>query len=203
MDIAGVPACWRLGRRRIPLPHTIMKTLLLPLLALPFLLGACSSFRTARVPLPTPPAAVRIADQPSAWGTLPSYSTMGQYFVPLQSSRQTRANIVPSGTAVLDVLVNHDGSVKDAAIVTSSGIEKTDLAAAEMCRQARYSLPLGPDAPAPYVVRLTVAIKNRAVAQNDSKDVGPVYFNLYNEYGPHSAQNFTVGSANIINGFPR
>ncbi len=177
----------------------IMKRLLLTVLALPFLLGACSSLKTSRAPLPTPPAAVRTADQPTVWGTLPSYSTMGQYFVPLRSTRVARVNAAGQGTAVLDLLVNRDGTVKDAAIVTSSGAEKTDLAAEEMCRQARYSLPLGPDAPAPYVVRLAVTIKSRIVAQND----GPVYFNLNNDYGPHSAQNFTVGSANIINGFPR
>ncbi len=133
-----------------------MKLLLLPLLAAGVLLSACSSFRppdeTASLPA-TPP--VSAGNKVTVWGELPSYEDGGHYFKNLQ-----RANLTEPfrGHVVLDLKVDAKGWVTDTAIFESSGNDVVDRAMLNVHKKARYTLRLGPDDPAPYVVRYKVVV---------------------------------------------
>jgi len=130
-----------------------MKRIFPPLLALPLLvLGACSSAYRSSAQLPTPPA-VRTADLNTAWGKRPSYDQKGQYFYPAQPPAYHLRDEPGSGGAVVEVLVARDGIVQDLALVSSSGSQQSDNLALDVLRQARYSLMLTAELPAPYVVR--------------------------------------------------
>ena len=143
-----------------------MKSVLPPLLALPLLLGACSSFTWDSAWHPVPPPAVRIADRLSAWGEQPSYEGKGQYFYHM--SRPFSHQYALNGITILELLVNRDGTVQKMAVVSSSGDISTDRMALSMYWHARYSLPLGPDDAAPYVVRETVVFKGVATAKGST-----------------------------------
>jgi TonB family protein len=179
-----------------------MKRFLPPLLALPLLVGACSSVSSSVYPssaqLPTPPA-VRTADLDTAWGKRPSYDHKGQHFYPVKQPRINFRNLPGSGTAVVDVLVNRDGTVQDLKLVTSSGNRQSDLLAVEVLRNSRYSLDLTPELPAPYVVREKFFIN---VTQVDA----PSYDNGYNNGmidTRGSPQSSNPGNSNTVNGFTR
>jgi TonB family protein len=151
------------------------------------LLGACSSVNSASDPLPTPPPAVRITDSTTVWGKRPSYDPKGQYFIQVAAPnlhmwvRLLTHNVA----ATLDLLVNRDGTVQDAAVVESSGDPKTDVAVMAMYRHARYSLPLGPDAPAPYVVRQRFVSKGDANAGTAFFDENPDRYHANTVFNDH------------------
>ena len=135
-----------------------MNTKLLPLLALPVLLGACESFNMARLPQTPPP--VQLASRATTWGELPTYDMKGQFFKigPLSSLK----NFPTEGTGgrvTIDLLVNRDGTVRALKVTESSGDMKADRAAMELFRNARYTLKLAESDPAPYVVTQTVELK--------------------------------------------
>lgn len=129
-----------------------MKPPLLLLVASIFLLSACSSFQ---VPVPTAkrtvPPAVRAENKITTFGEFPSYDPRGQHFKLFASLREYELGL--SGRAVVDVIVNADGTVQDAAIFESSGKPEVDQMALRLYRNSRYSLRLSPGDPAPYVVR--------------------------------------------------
>ena len=141
-----------------------MNTRALPFFALPFLLGACSGVMQTTAQMPDAPAPVRVADRDSKWGKRPSYDDSGQYFV--MSGRNLMHNLMDygtnapiHGTPTVDVLLNRDGTSRAALLVQSSGNDAVDAVAVDLLRHARYSLRLGPDDPAPYVVRKTLALR--------------------------------------------
>jgi TonB family protein len=137
-----------------------MKRYLLPLIPFAFLLGACSS--TLPTPagklaaVPTGPA-VRIENRLTAWGEMPSYEPKGHFFQGLRAPGGGASSL--TGEVTLDFLINPDGTIQDSAIFSSSGQPKLDRAALARFKHARYTLRLGPDDPAPHVVRLTVGFK--------------------------------------------
>lgn len=149
-DSAGPDALGRRTRTCSP-----MKLLPLFLAAAGLLLSACSSFRP--VPVTYKPAAppVLAGNKVTVWGELPSYEDRGYYFQNLQ-----RANLVDPfrGHVVLDLKVDAEGRVMESAIFESSGDAAVDRAMLNVHRLARYTLRLGPDDPAPYVVRYKVVV---------------------------------------------
>ncbi|RXK55819.1 energy transducer TonB [Oleiharenicola lentus] len=129
-----------------------MKQHALPLLALSLLLGACSSFRSPPpVAQRTVPPAVRTENKVTAFGEFPSYDPRGQYFKLYTQRREYEVGL--KGRAVVDVIVNADGTVQDAVIFESSGDDDYDQMAIRLYKNSRYSLRLSPGDPAPYVVR--------------------------------------------------
>ncbi len=176
-----------------------MKRLLPFVLALPLLLGACSSINPAGARRPAPPAPIRIADRSTIWGELPSYDEKGQYFYHM--SRLSSHQYKLDGVAVLDLLVNRDGTIQKMAVVASSGDAATDQMAMSMYRHARYSLPLEPDAPASYVVRQTIVFRN--VATNNGSAYGPSDYSSSDYYPTSSPQYQNPGNSNTVNGFVR
>ena len=178
-----------------------MNTKLLPLLALPLLLGACDHIIVTQLPK-TPPA-VRIADQDSAWGKRPSYDPSGQYLlVPtlrLVSNFGSDTDAIRhTGTTTLEMLVNRDGSVSDAKVVASSGDNVVDNTALALCRQGHYSLTLSRKDPAPYVVSHIVLSGLVLVASTPSTDYGLSYHEL-----PNYTEQYSSEPPNTVNGFPR
>lgn len=132
-----------------------MKLLPLTLIAAGLLLSACSSQRPPELStLPSPPP-VLAGNKVTIWGELPSYENRGYYFQNLQ-----RSNLVEPfrGQLVLDLKVAADGRVMDSTVFESSGDESVDRAMQNVHKKARYTLRLGPDDPAPYVVRYKVEI---------------------------------------------
>lgn len=129
-----------------------MKSPALLLVALSLLLGACSSFRSPPpVVKRTVPPAVRAENIVTAFGEFPSYKPEGQNFKLYASLRDYEIGL--TGRAVVDVIVNADGTVQDAAIVEASGNPTYDEMALRLFRNSRYTLRLAPGDPAPYVVR--------------------------------------------------
>jgi len=180
---------------------------LLPaLLALPLLLGACSSVTQTTAQLPKTPPAVRVADRDTAWGMRPSYDPKGQTFVVLfrgpavHQEAKSDDGALHNGTATVDILVNRDGTVADAKISASSGDEMVDHAALRIYWNSRYTLQLGHDDPAPYVVSQTVVLKSVTLsAWRRSVDYGgPNHSSL----PIYTGQNLN-GLPDNVNGFPR
>lgn len=136
-----------------------MKLPALLLVALGLLLGACSSFQS---PAPSAkrevPTAVRAENKITAFGEFPSYDPRGQYFKLFAALREYELGL--SGHAIVDVIVNADGTVQDAAIFESSGDPEFDQMALRLYRNSRYSLRLSPGDPAPYVVRQDFTNRN-------------------------------------------
>lgn len=145
-----------------------MKRSLLPLVALTVLLGACNTTPTAsqRV-IPATSTGTRA----TAWGNLPTYDQRHHRFKNLSGRPPATAF---NGPVALDMLVNRDGSVQGITLVQSSGNQRVDEVIKKRFTTGRYTLLLGPDDPAPYVVRQYVV----------SGDVSP-----QPSYGANSAQN--------------
>jgi TonB family protein len=173
-----------------------MKRRLTVLLALPLLLGACSSFTRSIAQRPEAPAPVRLADRASAWGELPSYDQAGQFFE--FSVYVSPSALSGDGTVSIDLLVDRDGSVQEAAIVSSSGHRQADDIAMMLYRNARYSLRLGDGDPAPYVVSQTVVLSS--VARDAAKNVD--YGRDHHE-GPTYTEAHSSEAPNTVHGFPR
>jgi TonB family protein len=130
-----------------------MKRLLLPLIALAFLVGACSSQpKTAAHPPGVPPKVT--GKRTTAWGELPTYDGAGHYFTHIKRPRMPGALDAPK-SVTLDIVVNADGSVEDATVTASSGDLVLDRTALACLIGARYTLKLAPDNPAPFVVQTT------------------------------------------------
>lgn len=159
-----------------------MKTPLLPLLALSILLGACSSAQSAKTATkPAPPPAARAESKVTSFGEFPSYDPRGQHFKLLTHRRDYEA--VKEGRAVVDVIVNADGTVQDAAIFESSGDPTFDEMAIRLYKNSRYSLRLAPGDLAPYVVRQNFETRqgaplNTADGSKLSSDINSKYSDI-------------------------
>lgn len=157
-----------------------MKLPILLFVALSFVLGACSSLRSpAPVAKRIVPPAVRAENIVTAFGEFPSYDPRGQKFKPFSDRRNTEIDL--RGRAVIDVIVNADGSVLDVAIVESSGNPAYDEMALRLFRNSRYSLRLSPGDPAPHVVRQEFVTKSHATAHTPSS-TGPDYTDTSSKY---------------------
>lgn len=159
-----------------------MKTVVHPFLVLALLLGGCSSMSVSRLS-PTAPG-VSVAKRSSTWGEVPSYNVRGQSFN--FASRYTPWDVPGNSVVAVDLLVNRDGTVRDAAVVASSGERSTDKEVVYLYRNARYSLRLAADDPAPYVVRQKVVLRPLALNAGSGVDYGrdyrpsPNYTETYN-----------------------
>jgi TonB family protein len=148
-----------------------MKVAPLALLAACLLLAACSTPTTSTGP------AVRAGNKVTRWGELPAYEPNGHRFEGVGSPDVGR--VLANGVVQLDLLINADGTVEDVAIFESSGDPRVDKAAATAFRRARYTLKLGRDDPAPYVVRFTMTLKTEAPAP-----VSRIDMTDYSKLGP-------------------
>lgn len=86
----------------------------------------------------------------SPWGDLPTYRQPAGATVRSEFKPGRVSGI--KGTVVVDVLVNRDGTVRDVAVVKSSGDSAVDAAAKAWAFSFRYAAKIHPDDPAPYVV---------------------------------------------------
>ena len=125
-----------------------MKRFILPLVALTLLVDAHSSTPKSAQGL----SPESIGTRRTVWGVLPTYDVPGQRFT---FARVPPATVNLSGlkSVTLDVLINADGAVKEAAVASSSGDPATDTAALATFKNARYSLAPGDDYPSPFVVQ--------------------------------------------------
>ena len=174
-----------------------MKSKLLPLFALPFMLAGCNHVIVTQVP--QTPAPVQLASRATAWGELPTYDRKGQFFV--IGAPPVSRNFPADGTVTIDLLVNRDGTVRAAKVTESSGDMNADRAAIDLYRNARYTLKLADSDPAPYVVSQTVVLNLMAQDREsfrDSTDYGRDY-----HYGPTYTEGNQMGASNDVNGFPR
>jgi len=152
-----------------------MKRFILPLIALTFLVGACSSpTKSVHKPGESP---VLTGKLDTAWGELPTYKSSGHGFV------LARQPLLPAGplktrTVDVDVMVNADGSVEDATVRTSSGDPRIDHAVLGSFIGARYSLKVGSGNPAPYVVPLTLKVSKPTNAKNSISSDGIAWNNF-------------------------
>ncbi len=127
-------------------PRHLTALILLGLLA-----SGCASTATRQAAEKAPPEfAPSIGLCASPWGDMPTYRQPA----PPQFGPTSRPGIFPDleGTVVVDILVNRDGTVRDVAIVKSSGQADVDAAAVARARALRYVAKIHPDDPAPYVV---------------------------------------------------
>jgi len=143
-----------------------MTRFLILLAASALLAGGCSSTQSARN---TPPPSAQVAApkpvpaQPAgtlqtAWGELPTYRAEGEGLpLPFAFARpKPRPQDVRFGdTAVVDVLVNRDGSIRDVKLQTSSGFEAVDRYVINSFVGAQALLQIAATDPAPYVIRQT------------------------------------------------
>jgi TonB family protein len=152
-----------------------MKTPPVFLVSAALFLGACST-PTTRISQADNNPAVRSSNKVTKWGELPSYEPQGHHFEGLKfphfGNREIRAE------AKLDILVNPDGTVQDVTIFESCGDPSLDRALAATFKNARYSLQLGPNDPAPYVVRFTMGLKTEA------GDTRPINLANHSNAGP-------------------
>ena len=149
-----------------------MKRFILPLVTLAFLAGACSlSAKSTRKLSPESIGTVR-----TAWGVLPTYHVSGQRFTFARWPRLPASGDSSALKSVtLDVLVNADGSVKDATVTMSGGDPVTDFAALASFIGARYSLQPGDDYPAPFVVQQTITFAQESEQTTGYTDpFGPI-----------------------------
>jgi len=151
-----------------------MKSYPAAFIALTLLLGGCSSTppsgqpATAAVPIPA-------GTRPTPWGELPVYDQSGHFF---QNLARVPPVLLPDAAVTLDIMVNHDGSVRDVAVAQSSGNREVDLQTQAQFAHARYSLRLRPEDPAPYVVHQTIAFKT------DVAQTAPPTWTTQGELGP-------------------
>jgi hypothetical protein len=137
-----------------------MKRILPPLLALPLLLGACA---TSQQPSKETVAsrdgfARQTGSLVTAWGKLPTYSHQREELRELKS-RFSWLPVLLAGidnTAKVDVLVDRDGTVRDFAIVESSGDPAKDSIVGPSLDGVRITTKIAPEDPAPYVFRTLV-----------------------------------------------
>lgn len=153
-----------------------MKAAPLALIAACLLLAACSSFQPPQPLTSALVEPVRAANRVTVWGEFPSYETTGHYFR-LDNRRHRLTGL--NGHAVVDVLVNADGTIRDAVIFESSGSPELDALALRLYKHARYSLRLAPGLPAPHVVRQEFTVRDHErepplrLDATNYRDLGP------------------------------
>jgi hypothetical protein len=154
-----------------------MKRYLLPLAALALLAGACSSPTASSSFSAQPVAAIPAGTLKTAWGELPTYKADGDAFpFVLGAKRPWRPPELRSDdAAVLDVLVDRDGSIRDVKVHTSSGIEAVDRFAINHYVGAHSRLQVAATDPAPYVIRQTFRIQETPVASGGSVSRNDTY----------------------------
>jgi TonB family protein len=130
------------------------------MIAAALLLGGCaSSPSTGRKGY-----APQTGELATKWGKLPTYRHQS---AELREFKQ-QFSWLPAffagidHTAKVDVLVNRDGTVRDVAIIASSGDSGHDASVLGRLQGVRITMKIAPEDPAPYVYRTVVAFqKNR------------------------------------------
>jgi hypothetical protein len=124
-----------------------MRPILLPLLALALMAGACTTTSISRTP------AYRTGIVFSKWGELPTYSpTPNPVAVRLE-----RSDPDLSGEAVVDLLLDRDGHVKDWDVVSSEDDHAFQRGIAVWVRDLRVGPRLAASEPDRHVLRITFA----------------------------------------------
>lgn len=137
-----------------------MKLILPPLLVLPLLLGACASSQQPGKETAAGSNGFARQSGPlaTAWGELPTYSHQPADLREFKG-RFSWLPVLLAGidnTATVDVLVNRDGTVRDVAIVGSSGNPAKDSTVKPSLDGVRITTKIAPEDPAPYVLRTLV-----------------------------------------------
>ena len=145
-----------------------MRPLLLPLLALALMAGACSS-------VSPPPATAHdhLGTISSKWGELPTYSPIPKPF----AIRLERPDPNLSGEAIVDLLLNRDGRVTDWNVVSSPDNNAFQRGVAVWVKDLRLGPRLAASEPSPYVLRITFVFvepgPNRDQYHQDRGHSGP------------------------------
>jgi TonB family protein len=134
-----------------------MKNHAMVLLAIFAIQSGCSSFKPPQPLSSASEKPVRAANRVTIWGDFPSYENTGHYFR-LDNRRHRIKGL--NGRAVVDILVNADGTIRDAALFESSGSPEVDALALRLYRNSRYSLRLAPGLPTPHVVRQDFIVRD-------------------------------------------
>lgn len=134
-----------------------MRPTLLPLLALALLAAACSSTsQTSATPH------YRTGTLATKWGDLPTYSPTPQPF----AIRLERPSPDLSGEAVVDVLLDRNGRVKDWNVVSSADNNAFQRGVGVWLKDHRMGPRLAASEPAPYVLRVTFAFIEPGASQD-------------------------------------
>ena len=123
----------------------------------------------------------------TAWGKLPTYSHQPEELREFKS-RFSWLPVLLAGidnTATVDVLVNRDGTVRDVAIVESSGNPAKDSTVGPSLDGVRITTKIAPEDPAPYVFRTLVVFHKQV---HDSMD--------YSNYSATRYTGMSLTSAN-------
>ena len=130
----------------------------------------------------------------TAWGQLPTYGhqpgDLRQFKDQFSWLPVFFAGI--DNSATVDVLVNRDGTVRDVAIVRSSGDPDKDSSVLSRISGVRITTNIAPGDPAPYVFRTVVALQKNP---GDSSSL--------DYYSYTSPQGQDPGNSNTVNGFVR
>jgi len=125
--------------------------MILPLFALAFLAGACSSPQSAKKsPSPQAKAAGTVETH---WGNLPAYTSEQGKGALVFDKEAIRLPVVAAYHVKVDLLVDRDGRIKDVAVRESSGVPEIDAIVAQRFKQSRSRMVLDPTDAAPYVLQ--------------------------------------------------
>jgi len=149
------------------------------------LLGACASAPSTGHASAAPDSAFapKTGTLATTWGTLPTYRHQARDLQQFKDQFSwLPAFFAGTGqTATVDVLVNRDGTVRDVAIVKSSGDSNNDATVLSRINGVRISTTIAPGDPAPYVFRTVVTLQ---------KNTGDTYASASNYYSDHPQTHY-------------
>ena len=136
------------------------------------LLGACASSPSTGHASAAPDRvyAPKTGTLATTWGQLPTYGHQSKDLRPFkdQFSRLPAFFAGFGNSATVDVLVNRDGTVRDVAIVKSSGDPAKDAMVRSKINGVRITTSIAPEDPAPYVFRTVVTLQKSTGETNAS-----------------------------------
>ena len=162
------------------------------------LLGACASSPSTGHASAAPDSvyAPKTGTLATAWGQL---STYGHQSKDLRQFKD-QFSWLPvffagiENSATVDVLVNRDGTVRDVAIVRSSGDPDKDASVRSRINGVRITTNIAPGDPAPYVFRTVVTFQ---------KNPWETEATVIGDYTATSPQSQNPGNSNTVNDFVR
>jgi len=130
----------------------------------------------------------------TTWGRMPTYAHQSKDLRQFKD-QFSRLPVFFAGidnSATVDVLVDRDGTVRDVAVVRSSGDTDKDVSVRARLEGVRITTKIAPGDPAPYVFRTGVTLQ-----KNPGDPSGGDY------YSYTSPQGQNPGNSNTVNDFVR
>jgi len=160
------------------------------------LLGACASVPSTSHASAAPDSgyALKTGTLASSWGQLPTYGHQNKDLRQFkdQFSRLPAFFAGFGNSATVDVLVNRDGTVRDVAIVKSSGDPDKDATVRSKINGVRITTSIAPGDPAPYVFRTVVTLQKNTGETNASAS------NNYIDHPPNHYAEQPVSYPNLL-----